>query len=971
MKAFPEHSRHSFFAGFSDAVGGVTSGGRASPGIPASLEAVVHTKSAGDFFHTMGKLLWSRTGPGYIYNTFFADGNVVETVREDSRPLDEAFGIYRTGGFSPAHASTLTLSRIVDEFKAPSAFAELSYVKRLNSELDKYWNERRADWTVLARYQFIREARRARDSCIGTRCALSLAQYRQVMAAAAPHVPLEGPITLAQLRQMSPTGAGVRRFDINGYPATDIVRFIAADKSEIVYIPGGDPSFVIARSEEALRAWVFAQARDPKTFDELLSHFSIYNTQDSMLWTGVRHGLEKIGNGQWEANADAIDHGDAAIDGDVFEDMRAQTEARLRQDANMQSSTAWEAWRTTINRTAVLLGPLGYAPPLALPLLAGTAAVQFGTGVEQAIDGKTEEERRNGVEQAGMASLTAATTPAFARFENGNTSKASGDLVEYEPFASPGGTASSTQPSQAFVPPRRVNGQIGYPMSPVGAPKLPVDRLYLRQDGSADRWIAAAAGRYTGIAIPKGAIEGSDGILRANDQTFVRWRSAEPTRGARVVISDSEVRIDMETIAISKDRRPGPLLSRRDDGTWDIEPTEKNYLKGSLLAQIVDASDPINWPRFTRDARTLHRAAGIMEQLGLPETQLQEMQLGQVVKSPLAILALGHGFVESLPARLRDPTAVAWNEEEVRVIAPIMAKAVGHPLAFYNENLLDYTAMPDGSNQEGRLAPYGRAPTRALDIKRIDGRYHVADDNGWVRTFDSAISAVAWGKKATARPPEQVEANIRNAMAEDIEGRSTLPELRRIHEQWIPKDMHAKSDLIEISQLRHVLFDGYEIPTPRQVATIKRAIGTKLAELLRQNAGDDDLANVANEALTKIIGDKSGLLPEELDHLVVKDPTIVEHPQWFHGEDLYLKQHRYVRLRDFHGRTQVVETAPTDGGLYRAIRVPGEALGLGSTHHQVVDIGSKWIWTKSPAASVPGMLLLLHGILPFAPRPTP
>lgn len=508
MEAFPDASRHSFFAEASDAVGGLNSGGAASPDVLSFVENAYHSTSAGDFFRKFGRFLWSRSGPGYIYNTFFAQGSVVQTVGEDARPLDEAFGIYRTGGFTDAFASPLTLSSVVEKFRAPGLFDQLPYVAKLNRDLETYWDENRAAWPVLARYNFVREARRARDAGV-----LNLERYRQVMSEGAPQVPLEGAIALDQLRSGSPSGPGrPRRFDINGYAASDIVRFTAADGSEVMYVPGGVQAFMVFASEADLGEWVLQQAKDPQKLEALLSHFSIYNSQDSTFWTGVRHGLENIAAGKWVADGTAVDHADTVIDGDLFEDMREQVEARVREDAGMQVRTTWEAWRTTINRAMTLMAPLGYIPALALPFQVGSGVVGFGLGVDQGVNGRTAGERKAGLEQATMTVVT--NVPLGAAFDG----LKSGTAAEGEAVLAEAGRPS-------FVPPDRVNDRIGYPLSPTSPPR------FSNPEGSG----TAPAGSTLAQVIPANitrepaALERAAGILQQFGVSEARLSTAPVT----------------------------------------------------------------------------------------------------------------------------------------------------------------------------------------------------------------------------------------------------------------------------------------------------------------------------------------------------------------------------------------------------------------------------------------------------------
>jgi len=598
MEAFPEHSRHTFFAGASDAVGGVTSGGRASPGVFSLVGHLIHGKDVRECFTNIGRFLWSRTGPGYIYNTFFANGNVIDTVSEDARTLDEAFGVFAAGGNFKG-ATGLRLSHIVDAFKEEGAFAELPYVKRLHRELGAYWDTVRADWPVLARYRFVQQARRARMTG-----ALTQAAFELVMRGGAPHVPLDGPITLAQLRDARPSAAPVvtRRLDINGYFASNLVRFVDTDGSEVLYLPGADSPFIAFASEGDLRRWVLAQAKDPGKLEALLARFSVYDGQDGTFWTGVEHALDNLASGKWQADAGAIDHAGALIAGDVFADMRAQTEKRWREDARMKAGTAWEAWRTAINRTVVLLGPLGYVPALAIPMQVGSGLVSLGTGIDQGVRGRTARARRNGVEQTVMAVV--GNLPLGAGFGG---------------LRPPGATGAGSKPT--FVAPRRVNGRIGYLLGQTRPlrilPTIPENGTYPRLDPVAEAGPPTTArgweqyltdAGYTALAVPANHASRVAAVINlkkeeiaARQAELVEVSDSEPTRNALGYLTST----DRPFLYRVDSRSPQQILARGGFGpsrnfidVYPLLPGETTIASDSMDASTTIlhlwADDPAN-----------------------------------------------------------------------------------------------------------------------------------------------------------------------------------------------------------------------------------------------------------------------------------------------------------------------------------------------------------------------------------------
>ncbi|HEY4294404.1 hypothetical protein [Luteibacter sp.] len=161
---------------------------------------------------------------------------------------------------------------------------------------------------------------------------------------------------------------------------------------------------------------------------------------------GVKRGLENLRDGKWNADRGSIDHADAVITGDVFEDMREQTERRWRSDARMEVRTVWDAYRVATRRIVSLLAPVGFVRPLAIPVQAGSALAGLGTGIEQAIHGRTADARRSGLGDGVMAAVT--NVPLGAAFGGVGT-------------AEPGGG------TDGFKLPQTVNGRIGYPLSPI------------------------------------------------------------------------------------------------------------------------------------------------------------------------------------------------------------------------------------------------------------------------------------------------------------------------------------------------------------------------------------------------------------------------------------------------------------------------------------------------------------------------
>ncbi|HTV86102.1 MAG TPA: DUF6543 domain-containing protein [Dyella sp.] len=403
MQNFPGFRHRGAAPYLSDEIGFYSTGG-----VPVTkeLKSLLHSQSAGEFFGYLGRSLINRTGPGYIYNLFAHDNPAAESLKT----VDQSFGIYKkTAGGAQSYAkdscSDLLPSEVYRRFKA-GAFHQVPYITALNAELDTYWNTVKGDWPSARRYQFLEDARGAAQ-----RGSLTKDEYKMVMKAAVPQLPLKPPYTLKDLDRASPPDPSVKvaRFDIYGYRATDIVRFIGSDHREVMYIPGNEPPFVVFHNNKERNDWVVAQGKDPSKSAQLLRHFSVYDRQDGTLFSGVESALKGLAHGTWSPGDGYVDQDNRLIEGDVFQDMAGQVEHRLREDSGMQTRTAGEAWLDTLNMWSVLM-IVGPGKSLSAALQVGKAmqlGTQIATGVVSSVNGKTPDEREGGVLQTGVAAGTA------------------------------------------------------------------------------------------------------------------------------------------------------------------------------------------------------------------------------------------------------------------------------------------------------------------------------------------------------------------------------------------------------------------------------------------------------------------------------------------------------------------------------------------------------------------------------------
>jgi len=283
-----------------------------------------------------------------------------------------------------------------------------------------------------------------------------------------------------------PTGSGkasgrprvqARLLNVYGYPSTDLLclRDVVSGLT-ILYVPGNASPLHEFSDKQPMLDWFAKQCRSPLTRDALQAHFTLADREDGLSYSGLHTALCGLGSypkpchldsnrpgftteGIWAPgdyiNYKAKDYS-PLIDGDLFLALAKRHKRRSYQDADYvitgDSEVTKAKWRGYLNSAINLLAPLALVVPELAPIFALGGVAQFGLGLDQAIHGKTAQDKADGVATTAFGLLNAAPlitaglskTPVLLRFKQ-----------------------------DRFVLPSRVNEQLGYRLSPTGPPHLP------------------------------------------------------------------------------------------------------------------------------------------------------------------------------------------------------------------------------------------------------------------------------------------------------------------------------------------------------------------------------------------------------------------------------------------------------------------------------------------------------------------
>jgi hypothetical protein len=428
--------------------------------------SLFHSDSVTDFFNRLGRFLLDRTGPGYLYSKIHDD---VPNARETWRDLDSAYGLYLSGPHKGIYNADNQLRLKPSELL--NLVREGDLQKKVTAKLDDFWSTHGGQWRSLAKKQFVMEAHSAR--ALGQKepgQGLSAQEYARIMRAAAPDVPLQGG---AEAEPALAADSKVMAFDINGYRASDILRFVSEEGGEVLYMPGEKPALLPFKNRAAVDQWVLEQSKDPAKAVALEQHFSLLDRQQGIFGplsaNGVDGSLKKLGSGEMAANDSHINTLNYPIAGDVFSFMASQARQRISADANTEMTSNSEVYKADAlgmlqAGNAVFSIPLALLGPIGLALGAASYGAQVGLEIDKAVEGDTQAERANGLHQAATDVATMAFFHALGKAGPATQAPAAADAP-----------AEVTNPgvSKPFFNYRRVNGQVGVLMSPPSAPRLP------------------------------------------------------------------------------------------------------------------------------------------------------------------------------------------------------------------------------------------------------------------------------------------------------------------------------------------------------------------------------------------------------------------------------------------------------------------------------------------------------------------
>lgn len=378
------------------------------------------------------------------------------SVLSNASPFIVFNGLFRR--HEPAQFDHSTLIDVAVE-TLQSHIEALDFSTRYKTQLEQFWQAHLSEHRLCCKLNFI-------AACNKQWAEGSLSEAaRRLVWQAADLLPRSATFSASLL-------------NIYGYVSTDLL-YLHDTHSDVtvLYIPGNSSPLLEFAHQDLLKDWVGEQCKDALKRRHLKRHFRLADGPQGLDFSGLDTALEGLGvyprrhrlppehgffndDGKWPPRTYVHYRPDTyspVLHGDLFHVLAEHQRQRSLDDADFLITSNTEIrkrrWRHYLDGTLTLLLPLSFVVPGLAPLLAIGGIVQLGFGLDQAINGKHLQDQ-----QAGIGEITYGLFNAIPGAVH-VASKAMDGLFQTW--------------REGFVMPRRLDDQIGYPLSPIDPPRLP------------------------------------------------------------------------------------------------------------------------------------------------------------------------------------------------------------------------------------------------------------------------------------------------------------------------------------------------------------------------------------------------------------------------------------------------------------------------------------------------------------------
>lgn len=354
----------------------------------------------------------SLTLPQLVMHRFYP------TDQDNADNLQQMAGFYDCGPHGGIHDEKTEVRLLPADVL--NSFWAMDFKSRYGRQLDSFWQHNTGNYRTLAKANYLARALQALDAKH-----LTLNEFHVVVHAVAGDI--SWPVTLDTLTSEGKAdtrhGLKVCAFDIGGHVATDILRIVAPDGYQYLYVPGDTVAFHVFETWRDLYWWVINETNQAENRARFLSHFSKQSQGESDDDSqGVNHLLDLLVYG-WGNHAKPVNTQDKALTQDAFTYLAAAMRTRMHADAdhclvsNAQiRKQMWVGYLDTFGKTFGGMAAVDWPVSLAL---VGASLADMGLNIDQAVHAHTTAERKAGILGAVLNGIDVLFNGAFLVTEAG------------------------------------------------------------------------------------------------------------------------------------------------------------------------------------------------------------------------------------------------------------------------------------------------------------------------------------------------------------------------------------------------------------------------------------------------------------------------------------------------------------------------------------------------------------------------
>ncbi|MGE1176542.1 membrane-targeted effector domain-containing toxin [Pseudomonas sp. BW7P1] len=322
---------------------------------------------------------------------------------QDNADLLDLYGGFYTAGpdaenFDATNEVRLHGNEVLNDFW------NINFSERYRNELQTFWDRYASQFRSLAKCNFLSKAIEARENGH-----LSDEDFRTTINAIVG--PLTWPIDLHTLQSESEIGQDIRAYalEIDGHIATDILRFVTPSGRQIVYVPGDSEVFHVLDTPTDLHWWALQQLNEKAPRELFLQHFSLADRQS--MAENISDLMNRLVSTWGHSDHSLVNQTSRAVTTDIFSWLRESVRHAMFAEADLALTSNGDLrkklWIGYLSVGLKVFGPMAVVGwPMALPVI-GASLAEMGLNIDKAVNGKTSEERKEGVLGAILSGIDA------------------------------------------------------------------------------------------------------------------------------------------------------------------------------------------------------------------------------------------------------------------------------------------------------------------------------------------------------------------------------------------------------------------------------------------------------------------------------------------------------------------------------------------------------------------------------------